>query len=413
MTADNNGAQTYTFLHLALPVKDEPDFLPRILNCLSSQSYRQFRLYVCVNQPESWWYNPGKRIACEHNMDSIRLLRNFSDFDIVLLDYSSPGKGWIGKKTGVGYARRAIMETIRVSAEANDVIVSLDADTCYGPDYLLSIARAFKIFPEIAALAVPYFHLETADLLTSRSMLRYEIYMRYYFLNLYRIGSPYVFTALGSAMACPVRAYKAIGGITPKLSGEDFYFLQKLKKFGNILNWNDQLAFPEARPSDRVCFGTGPAIIKGNQGDWSSYPIFPTILFDRILETYLLLPLLYTESIQTVIIKYLSECSGEQDPLLALRQNHKSSDLFIRAFHEKFDGLRILQFLKSQYKQQGFTDMVNLMEYLQKTFGDTIVTALNIPDGMDLDNAPIEILRVIRMLLFEKEMECRFNSVPA
>ncbi|HNW73293.1 MAG: glycosyltransferase family 2 protein [Bacteroidales bacterium] len=412
MTADNHGDLTYPFLHLAMPVKDEPDFLPRILNCLSLQSYKQFRLYVCINQPDSWWHDPRKRIVCEHNADSIRFLRTFKEFELVFVDHSSEGKGWVGKKTGVGFARRAIMETIRARSADHDVIVSLDADTLYGTDYLLSVANSFKIFPEISALAIPYFHRESTDPLTTRSMLRYEIYMRYYFLNLSRIRSPYTFTALGSALACPVSAYKAIGGMTPKLSGEDFYFLQKLKKYGHVLNWNDQLAFPEGRPSDRVFFGTGPAIIRGNQGDWSGYPIFPSSLFDTIQETYLLLPLLFKESIPTVVIQYLSECFGEPDPLLALRQNHKSSERFIRAFHEKFDGLRILQFLKSQYKQNGFNDMVNLLEYFQKYNGESIADALNIPAGMVLDEAPVEILRKIRMLLFEKEMECRFNSVP-
>ncbi len=412
MTADLHGIKPYPFLHLALPVKDEPDSLPGVLECLSAQSYKRFNLYVCVNQPDSWWHDKQKKTACEHNAESIRLLKSFKEFDIRLIDHSSPGKGWTGKKTGVGFARRALMDAIDRDADPGDVIVSLDADTLYGTDYLLSVATTFLSFPDSVALAVPYFHREDRNPATTRSMLRYEIYMRYYLLNLFRIGSPYAFTALGSAMACRVLAYRAIGGITPKLSGEDFYFLQKLKKFGNILNWNDVPVYPDGRISDRVFFGTGPAIIKGNKGDWSGYPIYPETLFDKILETYLLLPLLFSETIRTDVIDFLAECFEEKDPLRSIRLNHPDPDRFIRAFHEKFDGLRILQFLKSRHKQEGCTDTLNLKHFIKKHFGEKTGKDLKLNDETSLDAAPIEVLRKIRMLLFEIEMECRFSSTP-
>ncbi len=95
-------------------------------------------------------------------------------------------------------------------------------------------------------------------------------------------GARISFTAIGSAMALPVKSYRAIGGMTPHKSGEDFYFLQKLRKFGKVLTWNKEKVYPEARYSDRVFFGTGPAMIKGRDGDWSSYPIYPFELFDEI-----------------------------------------------------------------------------------------------------------------------------------
>ena len=76
-------------------------------------------------------------------------------------------------------------------------------------------------------LAVPYYHKLIGDA-TDRLILRYEIYMRCYLINLLRIQNPYAFTALGSAMAVTVRAYRKAGGLTPVKSGEDFYFLQNL-----------------------------------------------------------------------------------------------------------------------------------------------------------------------------------------
>ncbi len=97
------------------------------------------------------------------------------------------------------------------------------------------LLNTFKHHPDAVALSVPYYHNLTGDEEKDRAILRYEIYMRYYAINLWRIGSPYNFTAVGSAMALPVWAYRAIGGITPHKSGEDFYFIQKLRKYrGNI-----------------------------------------------------------------------------------------------------------------------------------------------------------------------------------
>ena len=34
---------------------DEFEYLPSLLNCIEEQTYNNFELYVCVNQPELWW----------------------------------------------------------------------------------------------------------------------------------------------------------------------------------------------------------------------------------------------------------------------------------------------------------------------------------------------------------------------
>ncbi|MEI6436736.1 MAG: glycosyltransferase family 2 protein, partial [Bacteroidota bacterium] len=222
------------FLYLALPVMDEPDFLFRTLNCISVQRYRRFKLIICINQPDSWWSDPVKSLVCRHNMESLEMLKGWEGSEMVVLDHSSKGLGWTGKRHGVGFARKAIMDYISCEAENGDIIVSIDADTCFSPDYLLSIARNFANHQKMVALSAPYYHNTTGDEAADRAILRYEIYMRHYFLNMAFIGSPYTFSALGSAMAATVWAYRSIGGMTPKLSGEDFYFLQKLRKFGHV-----------------------------------------------------------------------------------------------------------------------------------------------------------------------------------
>jgi hypothetical protein len=390
---------------------DEVDLLPRTMACIASQTFRNFKVFICVNQPDAWWDDPQRKDHCRNNIKTLEYLNSFTGFDLVVIDFASPGNGWKGKRHGVGWARKTLMDAIVSESDSKDVVVSLDADTVFDEHYFFSVAQNFRDHPSAVALAVPYFHKTGADPEADSAILRYEIYMRHYLLNLFLIGSPYAFTALGSAMAFPVWAYRAIGGMTPKMSGEDFYFLQKLAKYGPILLWNEVLVHPEARFSDRVFFGTGPAMIKGRQGDWTSYPIYHFSLFNDILETYVLLPLFATATIPTKVSGFLADQLHEEDPWQPLRENHKVPERFYRAFHEKLDGLRILQYLKANIDQTACSDEACLKLFLDQNYPDFEVSDLRIAwKDFSFSNAKVEELERIRMFLYEKEMEQRFIS---
>jgi len=411
LTANNQVHNGLPFINVALPVMDEPGLLPRLLGCIASQTYRRFRLIVCVNQPDSWWNDPLKIQSCRNNALTLELLKKWHCEEKVVIDRSSRGHGWTGKRLGVGYARKTVMDHAGSMAGPDEIILSLDADTTFSDNYFLSVAENFRAHPDAVALAVPYFHRTGADDRANRAMLRYEIYMRHYFLNLARIGSPYSFTALGSAMALPVWAYRATGGMTPKLSGEDFYFLQKLRKYGPVLLWNDEMVYPEGRFSDRVFFGTGPAMIKGAAGDWTSYPVYPAVLFNDILETYLLLPVFYYETPPTKIAEFLAGVFREKDPFLPLRMNHRDMDHFSRAFHEKFDGLRVLQYLKTMNEGTAAADEANLHEYFREFWpAEAGLAETTDPSRFSFATSPVEDMEKIRDFLARKEAEVRFSS---
>lgn len=396
-------------IHVSIPVLDEESLLYRTLECLENQSYSDIKVYICVNQPDEWWQDPEKRSICLRNQKSLATLNRGLPFDHVIIDRSSPGYGWKGKHHGVGWARKTIMDTIDRHASSEDIIVSLDADTVFDKDYLLSVAISFINHPDFIAMSVPYFHRLTDDPNLNRIILRYEIYMRYYLLNMMRIGSPYAFTAMGSAIALRLKAYRAIGGITPKKSGEDFYFLQKLSKYGKVMCWNDEKVYPEARFSDRVFYGTGPALIRGNAGDWSGYPIFPYHLFDDIWETSELFPSLYSANIDTPVSRFLSGICKEDDPWQPLRENFNMVTQFVRACNEKLDGLRILQYLKSQNTEDMRIDESNLMDYLSTFYPPEEIRNLNIDwETFSFMASPLEQVEQIRMYLFGKEEESRF-----
>jgi glycosyltransferase involved in cell wall biosynthesis len=399
------------FLYIALPVIDEAEFLPEILGCMVRQDYRNFRVFICVNQPDEWWEMQGKRHICEANVEILRYLEKYRDLDITVIDRCTAGNGWKGKKHGVGWARKTVMEVINKAARPKDIMVSLDADTTFRENYFSSLAKNFSAHPDAVAIAVPYFHKLTDDEAANRAMLRYEIYMRYYCLNLWRIGNPYSFTALGSAMAFPVWAYRAIGGMTPKMSGEDFYFLQKLRKYGKMIFSNTEKVYPAARFSDRVYFGTGPAMIKGNQGDWTSYPIYSLQWFDEIRMTTDLFREFFRKTKATPVVEFLRRLLKEEDPFQLLRENFKDPATFVRACHEKFDGLRILQYLRYRKNNDYKNDEENLREFFSRFYPNEFREVMPDAGKFSFATSPLHELDSVRKYLVKKEEEYQAISI--
>jgi glycosyltransferase involved in cell wall biosynthesis len=390
-------------VHVALPALNESAALPATINSLLAQTHHPFLIWVCVNQPDHWWVEDEKLDICSDNQITLAYLKKLAHPHIRILDHSSPGHGWTGKAYGVGQARRVTMEAIHEHAAAEDLIVSADADTYYPPGYLASVVQSFSSHPHAMALANPYYHKRSGDALLDRAMLRYEIYMRCFALNMWRIGSPYSFSALGSAIALPIRAYRKTGGITAKKSGEDFYFLQKLRKTGWILTHNDIIVNPGTRFSDRVFFGTGPALIKGSQGIWDSYPVYDYRLFDRVRETYDIFPALYYHDVSTPMDAFLIKQLGEK-VFQPLRENAASQKQFIKACHHKIDGLRILQFLKSEQASESYSNEENLFQFLQQFYPEFVIAQTEHDwNSLDFTTTSMEFLNKIRNFLFETE----------
>jgi len=368
-------------IYIGLPILNEFENLTNLIKCLKDQSVQAFELVACVNQYDAWWENPDRKPQCLDNQKSIQYLESQKDISVVVIDKSSKGSGWPEKKGGVGWARKTVMDYISNTANPNDLIVSIDADTYYPRDYFESIINSFKSIPEITGLSLPYYHQLNGR--TDQLILRYEIYMRNYLLNMLRIDNPYAYTALGSAIAVPVWAYRKIGGLTPVKSGEDFYFLQKLAKTGKIGIWAETKAYPSARFSDRVLFGTGPALIKGEEGNWESYPIYPGNLFDKVKETFDLFPDLFKKDIPTPMDDFLKTQFRSNEIWSPLRKNYKDKNNFVKACMNKVDGLRILQFLKKEH------------QYLIED------------DGYQIDEMQLTDLNQLRNTLFEKEIDLR------
>ncbi|PCJ63340.1 MAG: hypothetical protein COA79_00610 [Planctomycetota bacterium] len=384
---------------VAIPLLNETYNLPKLLSSLKKQSYQNFKVIVCVNQPDCWWDIQDKRELCEDNQKSIQLLQDEKELSISIIDKSSQGNGWTGKEGGVPWARKLLFDTIMESASILDFVISLDGDTDFSEKYFESILENFSNHKNAVALSIPYYHKLMGNVQSDLAILRYEIYMRYYHINMIRIKSVYQFAALGSAIAFPAWSYKKIKGIKPKPSGEDFYLLQKFRKFGPILNYNVEKVFPSSRPSDRVLFGTGPAVINGMKGEWERYPIYSMKLYDDIESACQMFNEYKIISTPNKVTDFFHEKLKESDQWEKIKSSSSSEERFVRACHEKFDGLRILQYLKFSKDKLKNNDTDNLNQFFLRHYPDSKI----ISDKIELDVNNLESLNIIRDELFAIE----------
>jgi hypothetical protein len=144
--------------------------------------------------------------------------------------------GWTGKDHGVGMARKTLMDAIDLWC-TQDAAASVSAEGMSAehkdfpgrkntrhatkkahhhpghhpqPGCRYGIRAQLPGFggiivpkhPTMMGLSNPYYHKLTGEEALDRAMLRYEIYMRHYAINMWRIGSPYSFTALGRPSPC-------------------------------------------------------------------------------------------------------------------------------------------------------------------------------------------------------------------
>lgn len=329
-------------------------------------------------------------------------------FKLEIIDCSSSEDLAVEQKyAGAGYARRRAMDFIaslcneRTQTDAERlqedrfaashlgekaIIVSMDADTLYPSNYLEEINTAFALHPKAVGLTASYYHdisysPSTADAVAA---LRYEIYMRSYLKSMAKYSLPYAFTAIGSAFAVKVSAYKKIGGMPLNKSGEDFYFLQKLFKMGSLIRCAKAIAYPSVRKSFRVGFGTGPAIatlsqnialeqseglakkggetpsqgstLKANQGsaalNQSSYPIFKETSYKELSYFFSMAESFYKDKNADLgLVGDFANLRFGSNWHEKLRRNSPNAKSFARAIATKFDGLRILQYLRFRQGQ--------------------------------------------------------------
>lgn len=249
---------------VVIPCYDEPDLfttLNSLCQCIPTQ--QPVAVLVVINSSEM--------------ADELVVLHNRKTYDKLIVfakDHNTAELSFHGllceslprKHAGVGLARKIGMEwAIRGFLQCKNedgVILSLDADCTVSKNYLYSIENQFLTFnPNCCVLNFKHRVVSNEDSLIN-AINQYEQYIRYFRDALKAIGFPYYYHTIGSAFAVSADAYVRVGGIGRQQGGEDFYFLQKLFQLGKTVELTHTYVYPEARFSERIPFGTGPALEK-------------------------------------------------------------------------------------------------------------------------------------------------------
>lgn len=260
-------AKPVLFNHaLVIPAyKESVEFIKRF--CKSSNAQQQVLLIVVINQPDtcvdrflqSSLYQQAKQQGeCVFETPSLCLLKIDKTNSMMLLvnRFDKPidaNKGvGLARKVGADIAIRLIHEQIVTSRW----VYSTDADAHLPQDYFFPLGH----YPDkYVAACFDFFH-SSENAAVHQANQQYEKALRYYVAGLKYAKSHYAFFTIGSTLAFDYRAYCMSRGFPTRAAGEDFYLLNKVAKLGDVAFVKDVQIKIDARTSDRVPFGTGPAV---------------------------------------------------------------------------------------------------------------------------------------------------------
>ena len=247
------------------------------------QLLANFLILVVVNHRED-----ASALEKQDNLETLTRLRQGGfPLRLALVDAANPGLELPAKTGGVGLARRIGMDLALPLLGPDGIMVCLDADTLVEPGYLPALRAHFQS-SRAGGAVIPFCHQTGETAGEERAITLYELFLRHYVLGLQRAGSPYAFHCVGSAMACSAAAYLKMGGMTTRSAGEDFYFLQQLKRTSGIAQVAGTTVHPAARSSHRVPFGTGKSIARILEQGEESQSFYRTDCY-RILGEWLAL----------------------------------------------------------------------------------------------------------------------------
>ncbi len=320
---------------------------------------------------------------------------------LLLVDRCSAGRR-IGAKQGVGLARK-IGADIAVAMSCGDScgetgarwIHFCDADVRLPPEYF-RITDRFQIRDAAAsgsartkgirkalpsALIYPFQH-HGSDGLELESEL-YDFKLRYYVEQLAQAGSPYAYHALGSTMCINIDDYCKVRGVPKRPAGEDFYLLNKLAKLNGIVSLRQPELAILGRDSQRVPFGTGPALRKIAQHESAlqdyryyhpqSFKELGSLLFVLDNNAAHLDSQAFVSGIEHALLEYpvlmrVLAILGFERYLAHCRKQRLSGDKALRAFHDWFDAFLTLKFIHACrdefYRDVPISDLLSLGAFL-------------------------------------------------
>lgn len=343
---------------IVIPAYSELEYLPSTLAGIALNPPEMLRdtlvLTVVNNHPgsDTEKINNNQKLLSSLKSDSFRLQEKMNLF---LIDASSKGLE-LPAEGGVGSARKLGMDTALryLDIKKNPLIFCLDADTLVSADYIAAALKSFSAEKDAAGGIFRFEHQAGASEAENSAIIDYELFMRYYVAGLRFAGSPYAYHALGSAMVCTAESYIKAGGMREKNGGEDFYFLQALRKLGPVIQISGTCIFPSSRPSDRVVFGTGPKIreiMGGKNIKFYNPSIFNLLkralqlVSEAELDEFPLLFSIFERRFPGEFTEFLKSCAFHDDWGKIYRNTPRNLKKLRDAFNIWFDAFRTLKFI--------------------------------------------------------------------
>lgn len=256
---------------IAIPLCNEPQEC--LQSIFSNIKDRHVLLVVVVNSPESqtaWQKNNAEFIQNLQDKATqiVQLSENCSYMqstgfnDVLLVDRNAPNRQ-INSKQGVGLARKIacdiILQLFYTGLIKSPWIFSTDADVILPKDYFSCMDG---INNQYSAVVLDFIHITEDDYL-SHLQYCYDFKLRYYLAGVQYARLGYSYIPLGSTLIINALCYAQVRGFPKRNAGEDFYLLNKLAKMRPVNYQPDCLPVVriKSRFSDRVPFGTGPALL--------------------------------------------------------------------------------------------------------------------------------------------------------
>ena len=332
-----------------------------------------------------------------------------SNLRLACIDASSSGLEIPDREGGVGMARKigmdVALELLNESGAGGGVILCLDADTLVARNYISAVCNHFEATGNTGAV-VSFAHQMPSDHALRNAICGYEIFLRAYVMGLSFAGSPYAFHSIGSAMACTVEGYASVRGMNRREAAEDFHFLNKLAKIGNIGSVGETTVFPSPRISHRVPFGTGRQMNRMLTAGHEWYQLYDPSIF-VILREWLdcvvnnpdsdpEMILSAANKIHPFLMEFLCLNRFERD-WKRIRLNCSDCDHLIEQFHVWFDGLMTLRLLN--YFSRSCFPPIAVIDALRELFGhmqETLPCIKEISTGIPEGESGIRILDALR-----------------
>lgn len=358
-----------------IPCLNEPEIIRTLESVWACELVDSFcEVLVVVNDSESS-PEPVKAINRETFNQLLDWKQANDRSNLVLHPFYVPSVQ--AKFAGAGMARKIGMdEAIRrfnADNKPEGVIVSLDSDCLVSSNYLKRIEQVFYENKSCFAATINFRHRfeEMEDPRQEAGIRMYEDYLHYYKHALDFAGFPNSIYTIGSAFAVRAGAYVKQGGMNRRQAGEDFYFLHKLTKLGQLVEIADAFVYPSGRVSDRVPFGTGAAMTK-----WMNFTEDLTLtynfaafidlkeLFDSVVLLFKCSSTHYTEiltSLPATVQEYLNDITFEEE-LAEINRNSATPESFRKRFFQVFDAFQVLKFLnmvhERHYQRQNLPEAI-------------------------------------------------------